>query len=64
MVIRCQVCGRPCDVDVMGPHLRTHGVNIFPQLLKMNQLAERVIAENRALTAKVEQLESRLRIVT
>jgi hypothetical protein len=48
----------------MGEHLRKHGVNLFPELMRLDRLLRRIMVENRALVAKVKELESRLRIVT
>lgn len=65
MTLRCSVCGQPCNTETeMGEHLRKHGVNLFPELMRLDRLLRRIMVENRALVAKVKELESRLRIVT
>ena len=64
-VFRCQVCGRPFLTDTeMGQHLRAHGVNLFPEVIRLASLVQRITLNNRKLTLENEALKSRLRIIT
>lgn len=64
-MFRCQVCGRPFLTDVeMGQHFRVHGVNLFPEVIRLSRLVQQITLNNRKLTLENEALKSRLRIVT
>lgn len=61
----CQVCGRQFFTDTeMGAHLRIHGVNLFPEVLRLTALVKTLDNHNRAVTKENEELKARLRIVT
>lgn len=61
----CHVCGRQYFTDSeMGAHLRIHGVNLFPEVLRLTALVKTIENHNRALTKENEELKSRLRLVT
>ena len=60
----CQVCGRQFLTDTeMGAHLRIHGVNLFPELMRLTALVKTIDNHNKALTKENGELKSRLRIV-
>ena len=64
-VFRCQVCGRPFLTDTeMGQHLRIPGVNLFPEVIRLASLVQKITLNNRKLTLENEALKSRLRIIT
>ncbi|HEY6020422.1 MAG TPA: hypothetical protein VIY48_11080 [Candidatus Paceibacterota bacterium] len=47
----------------MGNHLRIHGVNLFPEVVRLGALVNKVIAENKRLVKENEDLKGRLRLV-
>jgi regulator of replication initiation timing len=47
----------------MGNHLRVHGVNLFPEVIRLGNLVEKVMSENKRLVAENNDLKSRLRLV-
>ncbi len=61
----CQVCDRPFLTDTeMGQHLRIHGVNLFPEIIRLSTLVQKLGLNNRKLTLENDALKSRLRIIT
>jgi hypothetical protein len=63
-MFHCQVCWKQSfTATEAGNHLRNHGVNLFPEVIRLVNLVKKIEFDNKNLTRENAELKSRLRIV-